>query len=671
MAYRCRAESGRPLLEVAGCARELTGHEADTLLARPGLFAALVMPEDRAAVESAVRDALASDGGFDLVYRICTASGGIRTIHDRGEGVFDDEGILREIVGFASDDPDRVTEQELRLAHRAVVSAALDPLQGSGDLHGYARVISRLAAETLRIRQAGVWLLSEDKRTLARLCAYDAESGDYAGEVLLQAQDYPRYFAALMSGRAIDASDARSDPRTSEFRDVYLIPGGVTSMLDAAIRVGGEIVGVVCCEHTVAHRGWRAYELSFAAELADQMAQALLDVERQLALAELQREQESTRAKSDFLATMSHEIRTPMNGVLGITQLLKGTALDRHQREYVQMIEESGQLLLHIVNDILDYSKMEAGKFSLHPRPCLIREWLASLRRQFLPAATAAGLDLVFDLDPSLPEAMRCDPERLQQILGNLLGNALKFTSSGFVRLEARVDREDGGPVVRLRVMDSGEGIDPALRARLFEPFEQGGATAQAARRGTGLGLAIARRLAMLMDGSLECESVVGQGSVFTLTLPLVVAAPEAATAAPLTEAPPAAAHLRVLVAEDNEINRRVILGLLDKDHGIRADWCANGEEALLRVQQRPYDLVLMDCEMPVMDGYEATRRIRALAGSAARTAIAALTAHAVAELRARAFEAGVDFYLSKPVHREDLAAVVRAAAARGGGTPS
>jgi signal transduction histidine kinase/DNA-binding NarL/FixJ family response regulator len=669
MAYRCAATSTRSLIDVAGRSQELTGYDAASLLATPGLFASLILPDDHDLVQAALRDCLDRDGSFDLSYRIRTASGAIRTIRDQGQGRVDTNGVLCEIVGFASDDPGRLTEQELRLAHRAVVSAALHPLQGSGDLPGYARVLARLAADTLKIRYAGIWLLSADKRTLARLCAYDAHTQSLAGEVLLRAQEYPRYFAALMSGRAIDASDARSDPRTSEFRDGYLIPGGITSMLDAAIRVGGEIVGVVCCEHTQGSRPWRAYELSFAAELADQMAQAIMARDRQTTMAELQREQESTRAKSDFIATMSHEIRTPMNGVLGITQLLKSTTLDHHQREYVEMIEESGQLLLHIVNDILDYSKIEAGKFSLHPRPCRPREWLASLRRQFLPAATAAGLELVFEIDPALPAAMICDPERVQQILVNLLGNAIKFTPAGFVRLEARVERQPE-PVVQLRVVDSGEGIDPALRQRLFEPFEQGGPGAHPQRRGTGLGLAIARRLALLMDGSLACESLPGQGATFTLTLPLrVTDAPAAAPVAAATTAVPTS-HLCVLVAEDNEVNRRVIVGLLEKFHGIRADWCVNGAEALQQVQQQAYHLVLMDCEMPVMDGYEATRRIRALPGPVGRTPIAALTAHAVPELRARAFDAGVDFYLAKPIDRDALTEVVRTCASTASGTP-
>lgn len=664
MAYRCLNDEHRTMLEVAGQVKALTGHDADTLLATPDHYTHLIVPDDRARIRQEIRTGLLNAGCFDITYRIIAANGQLKPVQEHGEGVYDDSGTLQELVGFISDSSLRVAQQErMHLAHRAVVRAAEHPLQGSGDIDGYARIISRLSAETLRVRHAGIWLLSEDNLALEKFCSYDAETGQYSADVVLTARDYPRYFSALMSGRAIDASDACQDPRTSEFRDGYLIPGGITSMLDAAIRVGGKIVGIICCEHTGPVRHWHGDEISFAGEMADQMAQALTSRDKLAALNALQEERESTQAKSDFIATMSHEIRTPMNGVLGMATLLRATRLDNEQREYLDMIETSGKLLLHIVNDILDYSKIEAGKFPLNPRACDIREKLPLLCRQFSGLAAEAGLELQLTIDPRLPPAVICDAERVQQILVNLLGNALKFTAHGLVRLQATLDHAiDGTDVIRLMVTDTGEGISPELQARLFEPFEQGLSSLPGKQQGTGLGLAIARRLAALMGGSLTVSSRPGEGSTFTLTLPLVPAAAPAEAAPTDTHGIPAvdASSCRVLVVEDNDINQRVILGMLEKYHGIHADSCANGKEALALIKENAFDLVFMDCEMPVMDGYEATRRIRALPGPAARTPIAALTAHALPELRTRALEAGVNFYLTKPLNREAIADVIR-----------
>lgn len=671
MAYRCQNDERRILLEVAGQTAALTGHDPDSLLRTPGLYADLIVAEDRDRIRHEIRSGLTAGGCFDITYHIRTASGHIKPVQEHGEGVFGDDGALLELVGFISDSSHRMAQQErMKQAHYAVVSAAEHPLQGSGDLYGYSRVIARLAAETLRVRHAGIWLLSDDHLSLTKFCSFDTLQQEFSSDVVLSAQDYPRYFSALMSGRAIDASDACNDPRTSEFRDSYLIPGGITSMLDAAIRVDGQIVGMLCCEHTGALRHWHTDEVSFAGELADQIAHAIISRDKQTALNALRVARESTQAKSDFIATMSHEIRTPMNGVLGMTELLRSTQLNKEQHDYLDMIDESGRLLLHIVNDILDYSKIEAGKFTLHPQACNIREKLPNIMRPFAALAANAGLQLEVSIDPTLPSGVICDAERVQQILVNLLGNAIKFTSQGFVRLHIARATEHGREFLRMQVSDSGEGIDPDLQARLFDPFEQGQPGERVRQHGTGLGLAIARRLANLMGGSLTVASTPGAGSTFTLTLPLLEATPadshsSAAAGGNIASEGDSHPELRVLVVEDNEINRRVILGMLEKYHGIRAQSCHDGREALDQLEAAPYDLVLMDCEMPVMDGYEATRRLRRLPGAQARTLVAALTAHAIPELRARAFEAGVDFYLTKPLNRAAVADVIRAAALR------
>ncbi len=661
MAYRCHHDDARTLLELAGQVEALTGYRAAELRDGTLCLSDLVSPDDQERVRLELQDGLASNGAFDLEYTIITADGSRKPVHEHGELILGEDGEA-QLVGFISDNRARTAQQDRqRLAQRAVVQAAENPLQASGDLYAYAQVLARLLCATLQVQIAGIWLLDEECRTLTQFCGYDAALDRFDNGIALSALDYPRYFDELMSGRAIAAADARHDPATSEFREGYLVPLGILSMLDAAIRVGGRIVGMVCCEHTGHVRHWYADEISFAGEIADQMAQAMVARDKQAALSELQRERGSIRARTDFLATMSHEIRTPMNGVLGMAELLTHTPLNEQQRDYVGTILESGKMLLHIVNDILDYAKIEAGKFPIHPQPCHIRDKLSALCHQFALRAADAGLQLQLHIDPGLPPVVQCDAERVQQVLMNLIGNAIKFTPQGFVRVHAQRRRGDAGDHLVISVIDSGTGIEPELLPTLFEPFEQGRQSDGRQERGTGLGLAISRRLAELMGGTLTAVSTPGRGSTFTVSLPLEVGGstdvPAAVPAAGAARLRP----LRVLVAEDNHINQKVILGMLQKYHGIAADCCDNGEQALARVAEgTPYDLVLMDCEMPVMDGYEATRRIRALPAPRNAVAIAALTAHAVPELRDKAFDAGVDHYLTKPLSRGAVEELIR-----------
>jgi len=250
-------------------------------------------------------------------------------------------------------------------------------------------------------------MLADDGAALSQFSVHDSLSGEDRQGLVLSARDYPVYFKALMSGRAIDAGDARQDPRTREFREGYLEPLGIHAMLDAAIRVDGRIVGIVCCEHSGAPRPWLTDEVSFAAEIADQMAQAIITRDKLDAIRQLQRERGSIRARTDFLARLSHEIRTPMNGVLGMAELLRLTPVSPRQREYLDVIEQSGQLLLHLVNDILEYAKLESGKLTVRPRRFDPRALLDNLRTQFRDRAAAAGLSLRVTATRHCPPASR------------------------------------------------------------------------------------------------------------------------------------------------------------------------------------------------------------------------------------------------------------------------
>jgi len=381
----------------------------------------------------------------------------------------------------------------------------------------------------------------------------------------------------------------------------------------------------------------------------------------------------ANRAKSEFLAKMSHEIRTPLNGVLGVTELLLDSGLTSAQRRYAQTIRSSGESLLGVISDILDFSKIEAGKMELESIPFDVRDVTAQVTELLSGAAFGKGIALDCFIAEAVPQTVRGDPGRVRQVLTNLASNAVKFTERGEVLISVGVDgdapaRPGDSCVLRISIRDTGIGITPDVRSRLFNAFTQADESTTRKYGGTGLGLAICSQLVNLMGGTIGVDSAPGEGSQFWFTIPCQVPEPVSAerggrSAAPAAAEPVIGAH--VLLVEDNPVNQMIAMRML-QSLGCSVELACDGAQAVECVRTGRYDLVFMDCQMPVMDGFEACRRIRALEASAegaaragpmtdVRLPIVALTANAISGDRERCLASGMDDYLAKPFKKEHL----------------
>lgn len=522
---------------------------------------------------------------------------------------------------------------------------------------------TKRVSRILSVERVSVWMFSDCGERLVCEDLFEATKNTHSAGTTLCERDYPAYFNALRDSRVVTVEDAENDPRTSCFTQSYLKPANIKSMLDSPLRAERGLCGVICCESVGETRDWTVDEITFLTSVAQFVSMSLFSDDAQASAHKLQTAlidaEKANETKSAFLATMSHEIRTPMNGVLGATALLQKRELEPDIAGYVSIIDDCGKSLMSVLNDILDVSKLEAGKFEIEKSEFSIRETLRSIHSIYSLKADEKGLKFDASVTEDVADSRSGDSHRIMQILHNLVANAMKFTERGsvVVTIDNAVIGAERSPAIKITVADTGIGMSADQTDNIFESFVQADSSMSRRYGGSGLGLSIVKGIIDAMNGTIAVASSPGEGAVFEIDIPLPIAssATESETAA-RDESAITWQNLSILVAEDNAINRMIVDAFL-KQTGARVTYVENGRLAVDAIAVGHFDIALMDIHMPEMDGVEALQEIRKREQVENRRPlpVLAVTADAMQQEKRRYLEEGFNAHLPKPINETAL----------------